>query len=36
MRSLWRDQRFSQLLDRIGLNSYWRQSGTVPDFREAT
>ena len=33
MRALWRDPRFDRLLDRIGLNGYWRQSGSVPDFR---
>ena len=33
MRSLWRDARFSELLERIGLEGYWRQSGIVPDFR---
>jgi tetratricopeptide (TPR) repeat protein len=35
MRSLWNDARFGRLLQRIGLNDYWRQSGTVPDFRLA-
>ena len=35
MRELWGDPRFDRLLDRIGLKGYWRQSGTVPDFREA-
>jgi hypothetical protein len=34
MRNLWRDARFNALLERIGLNGYWRQSGTVPDFRQ--
>ena len=33
MRPVWRDARFNRLLDRIGLNAYWRQSGTTPDFR---
>lgn len=33
MRTLWRDQRFEALLDRIGLTGYWRQSGTSPDYR---
>ena len=33
MRSLWREPRFDALLTRIGLNDYWRESGTVPDFR---
>src|SRR5258708_33876915 len=27
------DARFAQLLQRIGLEDYWRQSGTLPDFR---
>lgn len=34
MRNLWRDQRFGSLLDRIGLERYWRESSTVPDFRK--
>ena len=33
MRSAWSDVRFSALLKRIGLEDYWRRSGTVPDFR---
>jgi hypothetical protein len=33
MRKLWRDRQFEALLERIGLNSYWRKSGTRPDFR---
>lgn len=33
MRPVWPDQRFAQLLRHIGLDDYWRQSGTVPDFR---
>jgi len=35
MRSVWTDARFDQLLTRIGLNDYWRQSRTLPDFRRA-
>ena len=35
MRTLWGDPRFERLLARVGLKDYWRQSGTVPDFREA-
>ena len=35
MRSLWRDSRFDRLLERIGLNDYWRTSQTIPDFRRA-
>ena len=33
MRPVWREREFDQLLERIGLNAYWRQSRTVPDFR---
>jgi hypothetical protein len=33
MRSIWRDARFDRLLDRIGLEAYWRQTRTLPDFR---
>jgi tetratricopeptide (TPR) repeat protein len=33
MRNVWRDPRFDRLLQRIGLNEYWRRSRTVPDFR---
>lgn len=33
MRPLWADRQFESLLDRIGLNAYWRQSGTQPDYR---
>jgi Flp pilus assembly protein TadD len=36
MRSLWREPRFDALLDRIGLTRYWRQSGTLPDYRRVT
>jgi tetratricopeptide (TPR) repeat protein len=35
MQSLWRDSRFGRILERIGLENYWRQSGTLPDFRRA-
>jgi tetratricopeptide (TPR) repeat protein len=35
MQSLWRDPRFAVLLRRIGLEDYWRQSGTQPDFRRS-
>jgi len=35
MRSLWRTAPFAALLDRIGLDDYWRKSRTVPDFRRA-
>ena len=33
MREAWKDARFNGLLQRIGLEDYWRASGTVPDFR---
>ena len=33
MKAAWRDARFAQLLQRIGLEDYWRKSGTRPDFR---
>jgi tetratricopeptide (TPR) repeat protein len=33
MRELWHDARFGRLLERTGLNAYWRQSRTIPDFR---
>lgn len=33
MRPLWRGGRFDDLLRRIGLEDYWRQSRTMPDFR---
>jgi tetratricopeptide (TPR) repeat protein len=33
MKPVWADPRFNQLLERIGLNDYWRRSRTVPDFR---
>lgn len=35
MRTLWPTPGFSDLLRRIGLESYWRESGTKPDFRLA-
>jgi hypothetical protein len=35
MRSLWHTPQFGRLLQRIGLEDYWRQSRTVPDFRRA-
>ena len=33
MRNLWRRPDFDALLERIGLNRYWRRSGFIPDFR---
>ena len=35
MRNVWHDPRFDQLLTRIGLTAYWRQSGTAPDYRRS-
>ena len=36
MRPIWKEGRFGRLLARIGLGKYWRQSGTVPDFRKSS
>ena len=33
MRGLWRTSEFGDLLQRTGLEDYWRKSGTAPDFR---
>jgi hypothetical protein len=33
MRRLWREPAFGRLLQRIGLEDYWRQTRTLPDFR---
>ena len=33
MKSVWRDPAFDRLLERIGLNAYWRETGKLPDFR---
>lgn len=33
MRGLWRDARFAALVERIGLEDYWRKAGTKPDYR---
>lgn len=33
LKPAWLEPRFTQLLQRIGLEDYWRQTGTVPDFR---
>jgi DNA-binding winged helix-turn-helix (wHTH) protein/tetratricopeptide (TPR) repeat protein len=33
MASLWPEPRFAALLDRIGLERYWRASGSAPDYR---
>jgi tetratricopeptide (TPR) repeat protein len=33
MRSLWNAPPFNRLLNRIGLDDYWRKSNSLPDFR---
>jgi hypothetical protein len=33
MRPIWTTSAFAQLLEQIGLEDYWQQSGTTPDFR---
>jgi hypothetical protein len=33
MKPVWNDPRFALLMQRIGLEDYWRESGTVPDSR---
>jgi hypothetical protein len=33
MKQAWNEPRFAQLLHRVGLEDYWRRSGTLPDFR---
>jgi tetratricopeptide (TPR) repeat protein len=33
MKFAWNDPRFPLLMERLGLENYWRESGTVPDFR---
>lgn len=33
MAPLWHDDRFAGLVNRIGLDAYWRQSGIPPDYR---
>jgi tetratricopeptide (TPR) repeat protein len=35
MRKMWRETRFDQLVTRVGLTDYWRQSGTTPDYRRS-
>jgi hypothetical protein len=32
MKPAWKDVRFARLLQRIGLDRYWRESGMIPDF----
>ena len=34
MKAIWREAAFDRLLERIGLNEYWRNSRTLPDFRK--
>lgn len=33
MKLAWSDARFALLMQRIGLEDYWRESGTAPDLR---
>jgi hypothetical protein len=33
MQPIWAERAFQPLLERIGLEDYWRQSGTLPDYR---
>ena len=33
MQPLWHTPRFGELMQRIGLEDYWRKSGSQPDFR---
>lgn len=33
MRNLWKSRQFDRLLERIGLDDYWRKAGVIPDFR---
>lgn len=33
MRSLWKDPRFTDVLNRIGLERYWHDTGSLPDHR---
>jgi hypothetical protein len=35
MKAAWNDARFAPMLERIGLENYWQQSRSVPDFRRA-
>ncbi len=34
-RPLWREPRFTRILDAIGLEGYWRSAGIPPDYRRA-
>ncbi len=33
MNPIWNLPEFNRLMERIGLNEYWRRSGSLPDFR---
>jgi DNA-binding winged helix-turn-helix (wHTH) protein len=33
MREMWKEPAFGELVQRIGLEDYWRKSGTQPDYR---
>jgi tetratricopeptide (TPR) repeat protein len=35
MKPLWRTPPFEALIERIGLNDYWRKSRTIPDYRRS-
>lgn len=35
MKPVWSDPQFDALLSRIGLDTYWRQSGIIPDYRKS-
>ena len=35
MKPAWKERRFGELLRRIGLEDYWRESGATPDFRRS-
>ena len=34
-KSMWRDPRFPALLSELGLETYWRETKTLPDYRRA-
>jgi DNA-binding winged helix-turn-helix (wHTH) protein/tetratricopeptide (TPR) repeat protein len=34
-KSLWHEPRFKRILEGIGLEQYWRQTGSLPDYRRA-
>ena len=33
-RPLWREARFTRILNAVGLERYWRKTGTLPDYRQ--